>query len=136
MSSVLVVASTESIIIIDSVIDAHSSRHILIFRMRDPHDATPVAVLYPDGRITGTADPALVQTIQQALAVPDTSIYMPAHYFLQGPASRYNPNHWRWPLAVGAALWSRGLRGRPVGWTLPPTPMPPGASPDPAQDVV
>src|SRR5215217_3586680 len=94
----------------------------------DPADRTVLATIHPDGSVTGTANPALRRTIQEALADPVGDYDLRLRAFVPGPASRYDGRSLEWVACVQGALLARGLCGRALGYRRRP---PAGHAPDP-----
>ncbi len=90
-------------------------KRIAVHRI-DPKDKTVLAVIHPDGSVTGTDDPVLLQTIQDALADPAGDYDPRFRAFLPGPASRYDGESLEWAACVQNALFARGLTGRAIGY--------------------
>ena len=105
-------------------------RYILVYWLRDPDGAPPVALIAPGGRVrlNGTRDPELLWAIRDALAdetfVHDRASGLP----LPGPATLADQWSPAWAGAVLASLPGVGLRGRAVGYDAPPPEPPPPQS--------
>ncbi len=60
----------------------------------DPADRTVLSTSHPDGSVTGTADPALLRTIGEALANPVGEYDPRLRAIVPRPASRYDSQSW------------------------------------------
>jgi hypothetical protein len=94
------------------------ARYILVYGLRDPDDARPVALIAPGGgvRLNGTHDPELLWAIRDALA-EETFVHDGASgRTWPGPATQRDQQSAGWAGAVVASLPGVGLRGRAVGY--------------------
>lgn len=90
-------------------------KRITVHRI-DPRDKTVLATIHPEGAVTGTDDPALLRTIQEALADPAGDYDPRLRAFVPGPASRYDSQSMEWAACVQNALFARGLTARAIGY--------------------
>ena len=100
------------------------TRCITVYVTDDAQRRRPLAVVYPDGRIEGTDDRDLIQTIRDALEDDQVAVDPPpgGGYPIRGPATAW----WglpEWDIVfawlVMAGLQERGLRGWPSGYSVP-----------------
>ena len=91
-------------------------KRITVHNLDDADDANVLAIIHPDGTITGTDDPVLVRTSRDALADPSGDHDPRFRGFVPGPATRYDGQSLEWAACIQGALLDRGLRGRAIGY--------------------